>query len=475
MEGRLEALIQRLEQLADRLERGAGGAAPAADEPEVNPYAEFEAEKLDPILALAETLPETVKKMTQLFVEAHKTAGKIVAMSLKCKKPADADLVKLHDPVTKAVNEIEKLGGFRQDEQFNHGQLLKEAAKTASWVVASRTPADYIDNTFQVGEYYGLQVVRKYKGKADEHAKWFQAIKAFCLALQEFVKDNYRTGLTWNPKGVDVSEFKAGGAPAPASSSGAVPPPPPVPAAPPVTAAPEAPAKPKVDIGALMSELNQGEGITGRLRKVLDSEKTKNRPKEERVFTVPEEVGVKKAAPATPAKAVAKPPPPPVFQVRGMKLQVENQVNNQEMKYESAGIQQTIYMYNCKNSALIVTGKLNQVVVDKCTKCKIIVDDVISSFEIVNSRDIDVQVMHVCSSVDAESSESVRVYLSEEGMKKVEIFSAKSSNVSIYAPGIRIDPDTNEKIEGMIEHALPSTLRSVFEGGNLSHSFVKHG
>ena len=120
-------------------------------------------------------------------------------------------------------------------------------------------------------------------------------------------------------------------------------------------------------------------------------------------------------------------------------------------------MQQTVSMYNCKNCTLRITGKVNQVCVDKCVKCKIVVDNVISVFEIINSRDIDMQVINVCSSIQVESSESVRLYVSEEGMKVVEVFSAKSSNISVYAPGIRVDPDTKEETEDLV-CCIPSIL-----------------
>lgn len=76
-------------------------------------------------------------------------------------------MLKLHEPVHKEVAAIEKLMGFKNDPQYNHGQLLHEATRTASWVLDEKTPVSYIDTTFQVGEFYGLQVVRQYKGKYD--------------------------------------------------------------------------------------------------------------------------------------------------------------------------------------------------------------------------------------------------------------------------------------------------------------------
>lgn len=472
MEAQMQQLVERLEKAVARLEKVGTGHPPAQDEEIENPFDDFAKEKLDPITPLAETLPDAVKQMTEAFVEAHRNAGKIVAMSLRCAKPTAEELQKIHEPIKKCVDKIDKLMGYKRDPQFNHGQCLKEAARTASWVLAPRAPHEYVDNTFQVGEYYGLIVVRENKGKNDAHVKWFQGIKQYILGLQEWLGDYYRNGLTWKDGGIPVAEYKEGGAaPAPAAAPAA-------PAAPaPAAAAPAAVPKPTgVNLSAaLFGELNQGSGITGRLRKVTDDQKTKNRPREERVFTVPEEVGVKKTTPAPAAKTIAKPPPKPVFENRANRLNCDNQVNNQDLKFHSESIQQSISMYNCKNCTLVITGKVNQVHVDKCVKCKIMVDNVISVFEIINSRDIDMQVVNLCSSVQVESSESIRIYVSEEGMKSIEVFSAKSSNISVYAPGVRVDPDTKEETEDLIEHPLPSTLRSVFNNGQLAHDFVKHG
>lgn len=473
MDSKLESLISRLEAVVTHFENINGGQSAEVQDEAVNPFTEFATEPLNQLTALAAELPNFVQEMTKSFVDAQKVSEKIVGLSQKCKKPTDQELAELSKPINEEVKKIDKATGFKNDPQFNPGKLMKEAASTAFWVVVPQAPSDFVDNTFQGGEYYGLMIVKENKGKNDTYVKWFQTLKKYCLDLQKFVKENFRTGLSWKPTGVSVSECQnaSSAAPPPAPAVPAAPPAPPVSAAPAV----EAPAKPKIDAAALMNEINQGEGITARLRKVKPEEKTKNRPPEERVSTVPSTVGVKKETSAPAPAKTAKPAAAPVFKNFGNKLQIENQVKNKEMVFESETNQQKVYMYNCRECTLRVTGKLNNIVVDKCVKCQVVVDDVISVFEIINSRDIDIQIVNVGASVDVESSESVRIYVSAEGMKHVEVFSAKSSNVSVYAPGTRVDPDTNEEIEDMFEHPLPSTLRSVFADGKMDHSFVKHG
>lgn len=131
------------------------------------------------------------------------------------------------------------------------------------------------------------------------------------------------------------------------------------------------------------------------------------------------------------------------------------------MEFVSDMLQQTVYMYNCKNSLVKISGKVNSIVVDKCVGCGVVVDDVVSSVEIINSRDVDCQVINVCASIIIENTEGMKVYVSEAGMDKLEVYSSKSSNILINAPGKRLDPDTKEEQEGIVWSPCLPVLSSL--------------
>ncbi|KAH7816973.1 Adenylyl cyclase-associated protein CAP [Monocercomonoides exilis] len=483
MEARFEALLQRLEKDIEKLERNQG----AGDEVEIekSPFDDYLEAVFPPLLEVAHKLPEPVPKMTEMLEKVFREEQILIRKSLKCKKPTPEQMKAQYKPVADAINAIGNTVPFKTEPNFGQWKVVEELSKCANWVEIEKTPMDYVDNTWQVADFYNLKIIRENRGTNQDQVTWAQGIKKVATDLLDFIKEHYRTGLSWKRDGIDIDQYTDGSASSSStpSSSSSIPAPPAIPAAPAVPAAPPVSAssataaeKPAADTTKLFAELCQGEGITSRLRHVSDSEKTKNRPREERKFTVPSSVGEKRvekeeAVAGPKAKAVA----PPVFQNFGNKLKCENQVNVPDLTLDSDTIQQTVYMYNCKKSALRVTGKVNSIVIDKCVGCTVVVDDVVSTVELINSKDTKVQVLHVCASFLVESSEGAQIYVSADCMEKVEVFSSKSANIIIYAPGIRIDPDTKEKEEGMIEHALPSTLRTVFKDGELAHDFVKHG
>ncbi|KAA6316635.1 MAG: hypothetical protein EZS28_055232, partial [Streblomastix strix] len=122
---------------------------------------------------------------------------------------------------------------------------------------------------------------------------------------------------------------------------------------------------------------------------VKPEEKTKNRPPEERVGVVPSEITpAKQAAPAAVAPTVAKKIKDPVFKNVMGTLKVENQVDNKDLDFTSEKQSQSIYIFNCKNTVLKVHNKIKSITIDKSVNVGVVVEDVISSIECINQKDI---------------------------------------------------------------------------------------
>ncbi|KAK2963134.1 putative Cyclase-associated protein [Blattamonas nauphoetae] len=454
----LAQIAARLEKVADRLEKCGG---PVQEEQAPDAFDLFLTQYLDPIVAAAKTLPEKIQKMNQLFEQVYREEAKIIKQALQCQKPTPDELKNLAKPIDENIKALLKIAPFKNEDIYNYGKTLEEASKCANWILIAQTPMDYIDNTWQVGEVFCLKLIRETKTEKPEHAAWANAVKKFCVELLAFVKEYHRTGLTWNAKGKPLSQFVPSAAPAAA----------PAPAQAKAVETTTSTGPAAVDLSAALSV-----GTSG-LKKVDPSEKTKNRPAEERKSTVPDDISAKRlereAQAAT--KAAVKVSPPKFENVRG-RLHVEHQVNNKELKFDSESPRQIIYLFNDKNSALQVSGKVNGVTIDKCINCQVVLDSVIANIEIINSRNVSIQITGNASSIVIESSEDVKMYLSEESKKSIEIFSAKSNGMIVYAPGIRVDPDTKEATEGQCEYPLPSTITSKFnDKGELDSGFVKHG
>lgn len=101
------------------------------------------------------------------------------------------------------------------------------------------------------------------------------------------------------------------------------------------------------------------------------------------------------ASSAPVAKTNAKIAEPPVFALDGKKWKIEYQNSNNNMKIENAEMNNVVYMYKCVNSTLTVTGKVNNIIMDSCKKCSVLLDSVVSSVEFVNCQSVQMQVNYI--------------------------------------------------------------------------------
>lgn len=168
----------------------------------------------------------------------------------------------------------------------------------------------------------------------------------------------------------------------PGASGPPPPPPPPPPMAPPPPPPPAAGSAPAAGIGAVFADLNRGEDVTKGLRKVDKSEMTHKNPSLRASSVVPAGSS-SSAAPKKPIKP-SKPQAlmgkkPAKFVLEGSKWLIvcsvtvdisakcswyesqEYQENETGLTVDNVEISQTVNIYGCKNSTIIVKGKVNAV------------------------------------------------------------------------------------------------------------------
>jgi len=280
---------------------------------------------------------------------------------------------------------------------------------------------------------------------------WVNAFNTFLKELQLFIKQHHTTGLSWNPKGGDSSSssITSGGPPPP--PTGPPPPPPPV---------ESFSNQDQPDMTGVFNALKKGENVTSGLRKVTDDMKSKNR--KDKTSVVPA-TNVKssqpKAAKDTPSK-------PPKIALEGNKWVVEYQSNNKSIIISDTEAKHTCYIYKCSNSTVQVQGKVNAIIVDDCTKVAIVFENIVSSFEVVNSRSIEVQVTGKVPSFAVDKTAGCQIYLSKDSLE-TEIVTSKSSEMNVLLPSS--DPD-----QDMIEIAIPEQYKTTVRDNKLVTEIVQH-
>lgn len=206
-------------------------------------------------------------------------------------------------------------------------------------------------------------------------------------------------------------------------------------------------------MNALFGELNKGEAVTSGLRKVTDDMKAKNRT--DRTGAVPSNAGSSSAPPPNLAAGV-KPAGPPKFELAGKKWAVENQSGAKDLKITDCNARQTVYLYGCTKSVLIIEGKVNQITMDKCKDTAIVFQDVVASVEVVNCSSVEMQAIGYVPTIAVDNTSGCNIYLSDKSLSTM-LTTAKSSALNVNTPSPK-GPD-----EDPVETPLPEQFMSTYD------------
>ncbi|XP_063616538.1 adenylyl cyclase-associated protein 1 isoform X2 [Cydia splendana] len=438
----LEALIERLERVTSRLERlpqllprspPATPATPASpapspaqqDEPDliltdnmsISGFQDIIQGPLRTYLELSKKIGGDVATHADLVGNAFQAQMRYIQLAGSRSKPSQSEEMQLLAPTSEQISAIQAYREKnRASKLFNHLSAISESIPALGWVAIVPTPAPYVKEMNDAGQFYTNRVLKEWKDKDQKHVEWCRAWVQLLSELQAYVKQYHTTGLVWSGKGA--------GAPPP--PPGGMPPPPPVlPAA-------DFSNLSVDDRSALFAEINQGEHITSSLRKVTSDMQTHKNP------SLRQGPAPFKAASQAPSKALPTPgagaiDKPPVFARDGKKWLIEYQKGNSNLVVENAEMNNVVYMFRCRDSALTVRGKVNGVVLDSCTKCAVVFDNLVSSVEFVNCQSVQMQVLGKVPTISVDKTDGCQIYLSKDALD-VEIVSSKSSEMNVLVP-----------------------------------------
>uniref|UniRef100_A0A2K5JR27 Adenylyl cyclase-associated protein n=1 Tax=Colobus angolensis palliatus TaxID=336983 RepID=A0A2K5JR27_COLAP len=207
---------------------------------------------------------------------------------------------------------------------------------------------------------------------------------------------------------------------------------------------------------ALFAQLNQGEAITKGLRHVTDDQKTYKNP------SLRAQGGQTRSPTKshTPSPTSPKSHPSqkhaPVLELEGKKWRVEYQEDRNDLVISETELKQVAYIFKCEKSTLQIKGKVNSIIIDNCKKLGLVFDNVVGIVEVINSQDIQIQVMGRVPTISINKTEGCHIYLSEDALG-CEIVSAKSSEMNILIPQ---DGDYRE-------FPVPEQFKTAWDGSKL--------
>ncbi|CAK9801922.1 Adenylyl cyclase-associated protein 1, partial [Anthophora quadrimaculata] len=378
------------------------------------------------------THSKLVEKAFQLQLEFIRTAAN---------RPAPANLSEQIALLAPTSTQIQKIQEFREKSRgsqfFNHLSAISESTPALGWVVVTPTPAPYIKEMNDAGQFYTNRVLKEWKEKDRVHVEWCKAWVQTLTDLQQYVRQHHTTGLVWAKTGSVVA---------------GIPPPPP----PSMPMGDVVPANISDDRSALFAEINQGEAITKNLKKVTSDMQTHKNPSLRtgpapfKAVHVGDAASMKTSANASIDKC-------PVFTKDGKKWLVQYHKGNKDLLIDSAEMNNVVYMFQCQDSTLVVKGKVNTITIDSCRKSSVVFDSVVSSIEFVNCQSVQMQVCYLfllsikrfgfniwqfspniivlgkVPTISIDKTDGCQMYLSSQSMD-VEVISSKSSEMNVMIP-----------------------------------------
>ncbi|XP_017294557.1 adenylyl cyclase-associated protein 1 [Kryptolebias marmoratus] len=454
----LASLVQRLEVAVGRLESmsGPGGSAGVSAGGAVAAFVEaFDAMVSGPVaqyVSLSQQIGGEVKKHAEMMKQGFSSQRQLLVMASSSQKPSDAVLKSLLDPVSKIIVQVQ---AFREQNRtsplFNHLSAVSESVPALGWVAMAPKPGPYVKEMQDAAMFYTNRVLKEFKDKDKTHVDWVKAYVSIWTELQNYIKQHHTTGLTWSRTGPVAS---ASAAPPSAPAGGCPPPPPPMDLSGPAGGG----GGDADNRNALFASINQGADITKGLKHVGDDQKTHKNPGL-RSQGAPVRSGPKPFA-STPRPAASAAPTrklPPVLELEGKKWRVENQEGAQDLVIRDTELKQVVYAFKCNQSTLQVKGKINSITIDSCKKMGLVFDDVVGIVDVINCKDVKVQVLGKIPTISINKTDGCHVYLSKDSLS-CEIISAKSSEMNILVPN---------KDGEFTELPVPEQFKTVWDGHKL--------
>ncbi|XP_074543002.1 adenylyl cyclase-associated protein 1 [Halichoeres trimaculatus] len=456
----LSGLVQRLELVVGRLESMAdsggssGGGSGGAISAYVEAYDGIVSGPLAQYVCLSQKIGGDVQKHADMMKKGFSSVREVLVIASSCQKPSDDVLKKILQPVSNAVSQVQEFREQNRTSQlFNHLSAVSESVPALGWVALAPKPGPFVKEMQDAAMFYTNRVLKDYKEKDKTHVEWVKAYLSIWTELQNYIKQHHTTGLSWSKSGPPASASAAPRAPA----GGCPPPPPPGPPPPPMDISSGGGGDSAAEgRNALFASINKGSDITKGLKHVSDNEKTHKNPNL-RGQGAPVRSGPKPFASPTPRPAAPACTQKPVLELDGKKWKVENQEGAEGLVISETELKQVVYAYKCNKSTLQVKGKLNSITIDNCKKMGLVFDDVVGIVEVINCKDVKIQVMGKVPTISINKTDGCHVYLSKDSLN-CEIVSAKSSEMNILVP--QDDGD-------FLEHAVPEQFKTVWDGKKL--------
>ncbi|SPJ08144.1 cyclase-associated protein, putative [Plasmodium sp. DRC-Itaito] len=147
------------------------------------------------------------------------------------------------------------------------------------------------------------------------------------------------------------------------------------------------------------------------------------------------------------------------IQLKDDQWDVINYKDGKIVKLSQVELNNAVNIYNCENTTFVIeNNKFKSLQIEKCVKCNVVLNNLISSIEIINSKKVKIQVLGKSSSISIDKCTGVECYLSKENVE-CEFTTALSSEMNIHIQG---------QDEEWTEITIPEQFQHHLENGKLT-------
>ena len=234
-------------------------------------------------------------------------------------------------------------------------------------------------------------------------------------------------------------------------------------------------------MGAVFEQLNRGEAVTAGLKKVDKSQMTHKNPSLRANTTSDKGEDISRSRSPGPqikpkpasmrqnssASSVSKDPKKePKKELDGNKWLIENFDSPSSPVEIEVSLAQSILITKCKNTTIILRGKANAISIDNSPKTQILVENLVSSVDVIKCPNFAVQVTGALPTIMLDQVDGASIFLGKESLH-TEVFTSKCSSVNIVLP-----PENEE--DDSTECPLPEQMRTYVKEGKLVTEIVEH-
>lgn len=468
---RLDAIAARQETITDKLslkdnsnnnnedvKKENGIEMSSSAERTLRDFQNYMKTTLPPFLELCNKVNglKRIGEYAKIAWENHLELIKKVGVS---KKPSQDDLLSFLKPTSKVVEESSNMD--YKSPYYTHQQAFNSSIPVLSYPLLDDGCYDHVEAMVDSGTVYVNKIIMKSKKETGEEAEmsreWAKAYKALLDGLQKFVKDNYKLGIVWNPKGnelvscsssatsttndTNISQKQDTSVTSPQSTIS------------------------NTNDGSnkkLFNEQSQGQDITKGLKKVTSDMKTKNQKDNNNNIPIrterPKQIGTKVDIKGN-----------PIFEMKGANWFVENQQNVNTLEVKDLKMQNAVYIGTSYNIVTKITGKPKSVNLNNCVNTIIYVDNILSTIEITNCERCTIYILKSCPTVAIDKSKGIIINLtSEASTNPPDLVTSNISECNLQVPGDKEDQD-------ILEIPLPEQYLSKFANKSLVTTTIKHG